>query len=250
MTGRGALEGDAGVLRRLAAAGVESVADVLARSEAVRDLARRSNHVLRLGRETIHVKRSKTRGPSKEAASIRRAAAAGVPVATIAFEGRDPRLGSVVGTFDLAPARPFDDLLREGSLSVAAKTSVLSALADAVAALHRARLHHRDLYLNHVYVDPETRPPTIALIDLERLGRHRGALGMRVVKDLAAIESSIPDGTISDAQRADFLSRYLRGRGLSARSVAAPLAKRISKKAARIRRHVPRTPVGPAARPA
>ena len=66
------------------------------------------------GRLVVHVKRTKSRRPSAEAAAIRVGAAAGVPVPRIAFEGVDAKQGSVVGTLDLAPARPLDDLLARG----------------------------------------------------------------------------------------------------------------------------------------
>ena len=70
MTDDGRLEGPPDVLARLAAAGIGTVAEVLARAESVRDLPDRSNHVLRIGGEVFHVKRSRRRGPSREAAAI------------------------------------------------------------------------------------------------------------------------------------------------------------------------------------
>ena len=88
------------------------------------------------------------------------------------------------------------------------------------------------------------------LIDLERLSRGHGVLGRTVVKDLAAIEASVPGGTLSCRRRARFLQSYLGARGFPARLLLGPLLRRVVKKAASIRRHVPRTPVGDAARPA
>jgi hypothetical protein len=245
----GALEGPADVLSRLRAVGILTVADVLERSEAVRDLPGRSNHVLRAGGDVLHVKRSKSRRSSPEAAGMAAAAAAGVPVPRLAFTGIDRRLGSVVGTFALAPARPFDDLLRERALSPAQVDAAWAALAEATARLHKANHRHRDLYLNHVFVDPTSPRPGVTLIDWERLGPHHGVLGSGVVKDLAAIESSVPDGTLSCPARARFLVAYLRGRGFPVRTLLGPLLRRVVRKAARIRAHAPRTPVGDAARP-
>jgi hypothetical protein len=242
------LEGDPGALRLLAGEGIASAADVLARAEVVRDLPDRSNHVLRVAGQVFRVKREKRSARSREARGLRLARDAGVPAARVAFEGRDPRLGSMVGTFDLGAARPLDDLLREGRLDAAARRATLAALARAAAALHEAGLHHRDLYLNHVYVDPGASSPSVVLIDLERVGRHLGVLGRWVVKDLAAVEASIPAGTLSATDRARFLVHYLRARGDAVRALAAGLGRRVARKAARIRRHVPRTPVGAAAR--
>jgi len=245
----GRLEGTPEVLARLARAGIETVADVLRKSETVRDLPDRSNHVLRVGEATFHVKRSRRRGPSREAAAIALAAAAGVPTAAIAFQGRAKAEGALVGTLDLAPARPLDDLLREGALFPLARDAAFRSLAEATAALHRGRLHHHDLYLNHVFVDPTGSRPGVTIIDLERATTHHGLLGRAVVKDLAAIESSVPDGVLSCEGRARFLAHYLRSRHFPVRSLLGPLLRRVVRKAARIRRHLPRTPVGAAARP-
>ncbi len=249
MTDDGRLEGPPDVLARLAAEGVATVGDVLARAETVRELPDRSNHVLRVGADRFHVKRSRRRGPSREAAAIALARKAGVPTAMVAFAGRVKGAGSLVGTFDLAPARPLDDLLREGALSVPARDAAFRALAEATAALHRARLHHHDLYLSHVFVDPTEARPAVTLIDLERVTSHHGLLGRAIVKDLAAIEASIPDGIVSCEGRARFLAHYLRSRHFPVRSLLGPLLRRVVRKAALIRRHVPRTPVGEAARP-
>jgi hypothetical protein len=237
------------VLALLAREGIVCVEDVLARAERVRELPDRSNHLLRAGGRVFRVKRERRAGGSREAEGLRRAEAAGAPVARIAFEGRDPQHGSVVATFDLGDALPMDDALRAGRLEGPRRRGALRALARAVATLHDARLHHRDLYLNHVFVDPQRDPPTVVLIDLERVGRHRRSLGRWVVKDLAAIESSIPPGTLSRRDRARLLLLYLRERGARARGLAASLARRVARKAARLARHVPRTPVGAAGLP-
>ncbi len=248
-TSPGVLEGPEDVLRGLNAAGIATVADVLQRSETVRDLRDRSNHVLRVGRNVIFVKRTKSRRPPEEAAALALVAAAGVPVPRLAFSGRDPQAGGIVGTFDLAPRRPLDDLLKEGRLSPAQVDAAFRSLAEAVARLHRAHLGHRDLYLAHVYADPGEDRPSVVLIDWQRHWPVLGPLGHRVVKDLAAIESSIPEGTVRARARLRFLGHYLRARGFPVRTLLSPLARRVLKKAARIRRHAPRTPVGEAARP-
>ena len=230
----------------LAAMGVVTVADVLARAEVVRDLPDRTNLVLRTPGACVHVKRSRRRGPSREAVALETAARAGVPVARIAFTGRARGLGSVVGTFDLAPARPLDDLLREGRLDADGATAALRATVRAAAALHAARLHHHDLYLNHVFVDPAD-PTRATLIDLERTTSHHGLLGRAVVKDLAAIHATIPDAAASCAARVRLLACYLEARRFPIWSLLGPLTRRVVAKAARIRAHVPRTPVGAAA---
>jgi len=250
----GQLEGPAEVLAALEAEGIASVADVIERAEAVRDLPDRSNHMLSLGDRRIFVKRSKSlrprnlrKGMPRETHALRRCAKKGVPTAELAFSGIDEEVGAVTGTFDVAPARPLDDLLREG-LDERQRRLVLRSLADAAALLHNAGLHHRDFYLNHVYVDPG-HPEACALIDLERMARHRRALGRWVVKDLSALASSIPGDTVTEGEQTRFLIRYLRSHGLPRRGVVPGLVRRIRRRVKRIRKHVPRTPVGEAARP-
>ncbi len=237
------------VREALAADGIRTLADVLERAECVRDLKDRSNHILEAAGMRVFVKREKKRRRSREAEAIEKARAARVPTAEVVLRGIDDDLGAVIGTRDLAPLRPFDDLLREGKLSGREARRIFAALADATAALHDARLNHRDLYLCHVFAGMEDDGAHIALIDLERMRKHRRLLGPRVVKDLAAIFSSIPDGSTSDHQMQRFLLRYMRRRGIPRRGVYPGLLRRVRRKTARIRKHVPKTPVGEAARP-
>lgn len=250
----GRLVGPPEVLGPLAEAGVRTVADVLMRADTIRDLADRSNHELTVRGVRYFVKRTKPRGlfrrvpdPPPEARGLALLAVAGVPAAKVAFVGRDARSGAVTGTFDLAPARPLDTWLQRGALPNSAVDALLGALARAVATLHGAGLCHHDLYANHVFADPHTLKVT--LIDAERVGKSGGLLSRLVVKDLAALDVTLPDDVVGEHARARLLVRYLHARGLPARALAVPLARRIARKAARIRAHVPRTPVGAAARP-
>ena len=237
------------IKERLAAEGIRTLADVVAHATCVRDLPDRSNLRLEVGDLRIFVKREKKHRVARELDGIETARAARVPTAEIVLRGSDPELGAFVGTRDLAPLRPFDDLLREGALSGREVRRVFAVLADAVANLHDARRHHRDLYLCHVFAGIEDGHARIAIIDLERLRKHRRLLGPRVVKDLAAIFTSVPEGSTSEHQMARFLLRYMRRRGIPRRGVYPGLARRIRRKMRAIRRHVPKTPVGEAARP-
>lgn len=239
-----------------AAEGIACVADVLDRAEYVRDLPQRSNHRLRVAGQVLHVKRAKPRGflrrvarEDPEARGLRRLSAAGLDCAQPLLWGRDPRLGTLVATGDLAPARPLDELLAAGwpPADAAALVARLAALA---ARLHEAGLHHRDLYLNHVYADPRAgaRAARLVLIDAERVGRHRTRLGRRVRKDLACLLASGPAAWWEGAHAAQLVQDYLAARGLPAAQGASLLA-RLLRKAGRIRARTPRTPVGEAARP-
>lgn len=244
-----ALVGDPSAVAHLAAHGVRTLEDVLAQSECVRDLPDRSNHVLDVAGRKVFVKRRKRARRAAEADAIDTVRVLGVPVADVAFHAIARDVGAVTGTWDLAPARPLDDLLREGQLTRAQRRDALQRLARAAAALHQGGHRHRDLYLNHVFGAPAADACPIAIIDWERLGRCRRTLGRRVIKDLAAIASSLPDETVPLRERVRFLLVYLAARGVPRRGVYEGLVRRIRRKARRIRRHAPRTPVGDAARP-
>jgi hypothetical protein len=205
-----------------------------------------------VGGRTVHVKRRKRVRhctPHDEGLAILWARERDLPVPELAFIGADREHGSVAGTLDLSPARPLDDLLREDAIPLDARRRVCRDLADAVARLHEARGHHRDLYLNHVFVDPEAEVPIAGIVDWERTGTHRRRLGRWVVKDLAALFSSMPDGSVASVEQARFFVRYLRARGLEIGRAARKLTRRVARRATRMRAHVPRTPVGDAARP-
>ena len=223
----GALIGPEDIRERLAKAGIRTVADVMSHSECIRDLPTRSNHVLVADGLHIHVKRTKKGRRPREAHAIEIARAARVPTAVVAFRGSDPRHGAVTGTLDLAPARPFDELLLEGALGRWQIRRTFEVLADAVATLHDAKRNHRDLYLCHVFVRFEGRKPKIALIDLERLRKHRRLLGPRVVKDLAAVVASIPEGSVPGQQAARFLLRYMVRRDIPRRGIYPGLMRRV-----------------------
>ncbi len=244
-----ALFGPQETLDLLREAGVRTVADVLRESTCVRDLKARANLILEVGGLKVFVKHHKKGRKAREADAVTAVSAARVPTAALAFAGIDRELGAVSGTLDLAPARPLDDLLREGALDRRQIRRTFEALADVVGTLHDARYNHRDLYLCHVFVDASEERPRIALIDLERLRKHRRTLGPRVVKDLAALASSMPEGATHVRQRAHFLLRYMARRGIPRRGVYDGLVRRIQRKAVRIRKHVPKTPVGEDARP-
>jgi hypothetical protein len=239
--------------------GLDTVAGILERAECVRRLPQRSNLRLRVGPSLVHVKHThplvssrfplnEPRRRSPEAAGIDIANACGVPVPRLIFEGWDGALGAVVGTADLAPARPLDDLLREGALTGRARRLVLRDLAACVARLHEMDYQHRDLYCNHVFVDPKRDGPLVAIIDWDRVRGIIARLGRGVVKDLAALHASAPDA-VTDGERVRFLVRYLRARDVLPCRHFARLSRRIERKARRIRAHVPKTPVGDAARP-
>jgi hypothetical protein len=87
---------------------------------------------------------------------------------------------------------------------------LISPLADLVAELHRAGFVHRDLYLSHVFLDPDAPlEKALRLIDLQRVRRPRWSLGRWIIKDLAALDYSAPSEIVSRTDRVRWLKRYL-----------------------------------------
>ncbi len=247
----GKLDGPPEVLKRLQEAGITTVGDVLSHSECVRRLPARGNFRLHLGDETFHVKANYGRSAAlpvpKEAVALAWCREHQVPTAEYMFRGQTTAC-AITATRDLAPAAPLDDVLRAGTLDDAGRARALRQLAQLTARLHDGGHHHRDLYLNHIFVDPADPQGTVRVIDVERLRRHRRQLGRRVIKDLAALEYSAAP-LVSEDERTRFLVRYLKLRGLPRRGVLPGLLRRIQSKAGRIGAHTPRTPVGAAALP-
>ena len=248
----GKLAGVPDVLERLEAAGITTVGDVLSHSECVRRLPARSNFRLHLGDDLFHVKATygrRARLPApKEAAALAWCREHRVPTAELVFQGQT-RACAITATRDLSPAAPLDDVLRADTLDARGRAQALRQVAQLTARMHDGGHHHRDLYLNHLFLDPADPEGTVRVIDVERLRRHRRQLGRRVIKDLAALEHSAAP-LVPAGERTRFLIRYLAIRGLPRRGVLPGLVRRIQAKAARIGAHVPRTPVGAAARPA
>ena len=153
---------------------------------------------------------------------------------------------SVVGMAGV-PGRPMDALFAEGLGRARAAQEMPLLLRR----LHAAGWAFRDMYWNHVFTDLDEEAggggglPTkgsgdcgqLWLIDVERAFRPRWRRHRWIVKDLAGLLSSAPAScSSSDALR--FLRDYLGGLGAGWR----PLARDVSRKAARIRGHVTRYP--------
>lgn len=85
----------------------------------------------------------------------------------------------------------------------------IDAVADLAARLHRAGLHHRDLYFCHFMLRSD--PLDVRLIDAARVQRlGRGPSRLRwIVKDLAQLWYSLP----ADSPRQQIMDRYLRAMG-------------------------------------
>lgn len=161
-----------------------------------------------------------------------------IPTATLVGWGVLEDRRSFVIFDDLAGHVPADKLIARGT----AFDLLLRPTADLAARLHDAGLHHRDLYLCHFLVRPESLAAgdedgnCVRLIDAARVRPLPGFFTRSrwIVKDLAQFWYSTLSLPITPQQRIAWLDRYAERRKLP--EVAA-LRARIARKVQRIARH-------------
>lgn len=155
-----------------------------------------------------------------------------IPTAELVAHGTLADRRSFVIFEDLAGYTPADKLIESGHPF----ESILMATSNLASKLHRAGLHHRDLYLCHFMVKPDPQNLDIRLIDPARVKRLPGFFFRErwIVKDLAQFWYSTLSLPITDQQRAAWLKRYAEERHLPA---SEPLRRKIDKKVAWIARH-------------
>jgi hypothetical protein len=157
----------------------------------------------------------------------------GIPTVEVAAWGTMEDGRSFIATEDLAGFSPADKLMESGLPF----DRVLVPTADLAASLHRAGLHHCDLYLCHFMVRfSQTGAAEMRLIDAARVRTLPGALTRRrwIVKDLAQFWYSTLAMNVSDLQRNQWLRRYCE-KGEMAEFES--LRKAIVRKSAAIARH-------------
>lgn len=109
-------------------------------------------------------------------------------------------------------------------------------LAALVGALHGSGYVHRDLYASHIFLDEVRDGLELYLIDLARMFRPRWRRFRWVVKDLAQLKYSMPDGWV-DAYWDVFLKACLGEKGGGA---FGRFRRAIDRKVARMRRRAGR----------
>jgi hypothetical protein len=170
----------------------------------------------------------------------------GIPTAALVAWGVRADRRSFTVWLDLAGYTPGDKLVA-GGLPF---ERLLGPTADLAGRLHKAGLHHRDLYLchfmskaDHVAVDAAADAPSgaghdVRLIDVARVRRLPGFLTRRrwVVKDLAQFWYSTTQlgSAVTDDQRARWLAAYAAARG---DVTPQQLRRAVERKAAAIARH-------------
>jgi hypothetical protein len=176
-----------------------------------RDLPDRDNSTLDLqhhGRTVrLHVKRDKVRRrePMRlEADGIALLTGGGIGTAPIVAEGSLDDGRTFVVTENLDGFTSADRLIEAGG----EREPIVAAILDVAARLHRANLHHRDLYANHFYLRPVPIGFDVRLIDSARVRPLPWLTRQRwIVKDVAQLAFSltpygIDAGAVADTYRA------------------------------------------------
>lgn len=133
----------------------------------------------------------------------------------------------------LMAARAAAPLDRAG---LADKRRMIREVAALTRHMHATGFNHRDWYLCHIFVRPETDGTRQwRVLDLQRVDRRRWLRRRWIVKDLAALNYSAPAGAMTAADRARFFKAYLDDPG--ALRGRRALIRAIVRKTRRIRRH-------------
>jgi heptose I phosphotransferase len=130
--------------------------------------------------------------------------------------------------------RNFGEGSYRNTQAIPAKHRIIEEVANIVARMHSAGLHHQDLYLCHFLCGSEQGCLPLTLIDLQRVERHRRLPGRWQVKDLAQLHfSSAQYITRQDIRRfwKVYNAIYHTGRRIT------PLWHSILRKSERIRHH-------------
>jgi hypothetical protein len=205
-----------------------------ARFRVWRDIRERQNAVLdaptHSGPVRLHLKRDKHRlaHPCRdEVRGLALLGAASIPCPRLVACATLDDGRSAVITLDLAGMKPAD-------ASGLTFDQIAEPTAGLVARLHSAGLHHRDLYLNHLFVDPQ-HPERVALLDAARVRQLPRWFRRRwIVKDLAQFAYSTRLMDVSSDAFERWLARYAE---LASVSDVERLAGEVERKKQWIARH-------------
>ncbi len=202
------------------------------RENGVLDAQLSDGRKIRLHVKRYHPARGFTTPADDEARGIQALMAEHIPTAPLVGWGKLADGRSFIITEDLAGYQAADKLIESG-ISFDLLRDPVATLA---AKLHRAGLHHRDLYLCHFFARVEGDEVDLKLIDAGRVKRlpswpfrHRW-----VVKDLAQLWYSTLKLPVTDHQRESLLARYTIERGLPS---PIPLRQSVERKVRWIARH-------------
>ncbi|MBC7785508.1 MAG: hypothetical protein H7144_16870 [Burkholderiales bacterium] len=189
--------------------------------EVWRSITERENCVLDHAKGRLHIKRDKPghRGVNSEVEGLKLLQQAGIKTVPIVASGMAHDGRGFFISDDLAGYEDSEKLVA-GGLSF---DRLLLSTAQLAARLHRAGLHHRDLYLCHFYARAELSVEELAesevdivLMDAGRVAKLPWLLPKRwIVKDLAQFIYSTQALPVSDAERGRWLSAYAEARGIA-----------------------------------
>jgi hypothetical protein len=182
----------------------------------------------------LHVKRFPAgyNTASKELDGQRQLSAAQIPTLEIVAYGTLADGRGFIVSNDLAGYEAADKIIK----SPDDFDRILLPTADLAAKLHRAGLHHRDLYLCHFFAKVDGDDVDVKLIDTARVKPlPRTWIRQRwIVKDVAQFWYSTLALPIEDKQRDQWLARYCAARSIK---LTPHLRKSILRKVKWIQRH-------------
>ncbi len=176
----------------------------------------------------------------------------GLPVPEVLGWAEESTPGSARRSVVVMERVPFSETLRQ-RLARTSGDEVrpwTDALLELVVRLHERGWIHRDLYLQHIVVRSAPSDggagPELVLLDVGRArrltlagpddGQHRRRW---YVKDLAALFASTPDN-VPPRECMRFLAKWLSARGIHSARARRRWAKRVERRAHRMRMHTPR----------
>jgi hypothetical protein len=174
----------------------------------------------------LHVKRwtRSSDGPTVEERGIRLLQKANIPTVPLAAAGRLPDGRGFVITENLTGHDDAEKLIAGKRVTFSA---VSDSLADLIALLHSAGLHHRDLYLCHFFLNQTDPANDIRLIDAARVKSLPRLFARRwIIKDLAQFWYSTLKLPIADADRDKWLARYCRQQEMELASTKAAVIRK------------------------
>ncbi len=177
---------------------------------AWRDLPDRQNCYLDFPGGRLHIKRFKPphgRDALREARAISLLQSAGIPTVPLVAHGTCNDGRGFLISEHLASYAPADRVLKDPEH----RADLPERIADLATMLHRAHLHHRDLYLCHFFVPEDAdEHREIHLIDPGRVARMPPwPLHYRwIVKDIAQLYYSVTDAGLPLTLRERIFTRY------------------------------------------
>ncbi len=192
--------------------------------------------VVRIDRDrgSYYLKRVRGKGwkdVPHENAVLERLRLSGLPVPEpVAFGSRGNEAALV--TVGLPTENTLEQLLLRGEVPPERLRNLLDSVAGLLRDLHGLGVNHRDFYAGHIHLGEADR---VYLVDLGRAEVRGRVPRRRVIKDLAALNFSIPERVVGPKARLRFLLDYLGGS--ASRNQIRRIARQVDRKSQRMRRH-------------